>query len=76
MNVKKEPKPTGEARDVTVSIKKVDDKGAQSLTGGLTTARREMLHVLRVEEDEPWDELEYCDGEVCLYGYCPARNSL
>ena len=63
---KKEPKPAGEARDVTVSIRKTDDKGTQFVTGGLTAARREMLHLLRVEEEEPWEDLEYCDGEVCL----------
>ncbi|KAL5518755.1 hypothetical protein ACEPAH_438 [Sanghuangporus vaninii] len=62
--VKKETKPTGEGRDVTVSIRKADEKGAQSITGGLTAARREMLHVLRVEEDESWEGLEYCDEET------------
>ncbi|EJD04181.1 uncharacterized protein FOMMEDRAFT_146203 [Fomitiporia mediterranea MF3/22] len=61
--VKREPKSTGESRDVTVSIRKADDKGAQSLTGGLTAARREMLHTLRLEEEEPWEDFEYCDGE-------------
>lgn len=70
-HVKKEPKPAGETREVTVSVRKAEDKGAQTLTGGLTAARREMLHALRVEEEEPWEDFDYCDGEVRSYpDYC------
>lgn len=65
--VKKEPKSTGEAREVHVSVKKVEEKGGQLFQGGLTAARREMLQALREEEDEPWISYEYCDGEVCFH---------
>lgn len=65
--VKKEPKSAGEAKEINVSIRKADDKGAQSFTGGLTAARREMLHILREEEDEAWEDYEYFDGEVCHF---------
>ncbi|KAI5121331.1 hypothetical protein M0805_003798 [Coniferiporia weirii] len=63
-STKKEPKQTGEAKDVNVSVRKADDKGVQSFTGGLTAARREMLHAMREEDEEPWQEFEYCDGET------------
>ncbi|KAH8120094.1 DNA-directed RNA polymerase III subunit Rpc5 [Phellopilus nigrolimitatus] len=63
--VKKEPKSVGELKEVNVSVRKAEDKGAsQSLTGGLTTARREMLHQMRDEDEEPWQEFNYCDGET------------
>jgi len=63
--VKKEPKAaaSGEAREVNVSIKKAEEKGGLSLQGGLSATRREMLHLLRVEDEEPWDDIVYCDGE-------------
>lgn len=61
---KKEKKPTGEAKEVQVSVRKtVDDKSMQ-LGGGLTAMRREMLMQIRAEEDERWDDYEFCDGEV------------
>lgn len=63
---KKEPKTaSGDAKEVNVSIRKADDKGAQSITGGLSTARREMLHILREEEDEAWEDYDYFDPNVC-----------
>lgn len=63
---KKEPKAaSGDAKEVNVSIRKADDKGAQSITGGLSTARREMLHILREEEDEAWEDYDYFDPNVC-----------
>ncbi|KAH8100619.1 DNA-directed RNA polymerase III subunit Rpc5 [Cristinia sonorae] len=61
---KKEKKKAGEAKEVQVSVRKVvDDKGL-SLGGGLTAVRREMLMAIRSEEDERWEDYEYCDGEA------------
>ncbi|KAJ7783559.1 DNA-directed RNA polymerase III subunit Rpc5 [Mycena maculata] len=59
---KKEKKPSGEAREVQVTARKTEDKGGvQPVQGGLSTARREMLIALRAEEDEAWQDLEFCD---------------
>lgn len=63
---KKEKKPTGEAKEVQVSVRKSGDDKSMQLGGGLTAMRREMLLALRAEEDERWDEYEYCEGEVSL----------
>lgn len=65
-SIKKEKKVTGEAREVQVSARKAsDDKGGvQPLQGGLSTVRREMLLAIRAEEDEPWEDLDFCDWEV------------
>ena len=46
-----------------MSIRKAESQSPHP-TGGMTTARREMLHQLREEEDELWTDYEYCDGEV------------
>ena len=63
--VKKEPKAStsGEEKDIQVSVKKTDDKSGQSAIG-LTAVRREMLLMIRNEEEEPWQDLNYYDGEV------------
>jgi DNA-directed RNA polymerase III subunit RPC5 len=63
---KKERKPATDAKDIQVSARKsADDKNASnSLQGGLSAGRREMLIALRAEEDEPWEELEFFSGEV------------
>ncbi|KAJ7107634.1 DNA-directed RNA polymerase III subunit Rpc5 [Mycena crocata] len=59
---KKEKKPSGEAREVQVTARKSEDKGGiQPMHGGLSTARREMLIAIRAEEDEAWQELQFCD---------------
>jgi DNA-directed RNA polymerase-3 subunit RPC5 len=45
--------------------KSLDDKGGmQPLQGGLSAVRREMLFGIRTEDEEPWEDLEFCDGEV------------
>lgn len=54
----KDKKPV-EMREISVSTRKTDDKGA---TVGLSTVRREMLQVIRAEEDEEWQNYEYCDA--------------
>jgi len=62
---KKEKKPL-EAKEVQVSARKaMDDKG--NLQGGLSAVRREMLLAIRAEEDEAWQDLEFCDGEVFIF---------
>ncbi len=62
---RKKIKKTSEAKEVTVVVKKTDDKGGIQFQGGLSTARREMLSALRKEGDEPWQEVQYRDAEVC-----------
>ena len=59
--VKKEKKPTGEARDVQVAARKVE---GQNLQGGLSTIRREMLTAIHAEADEAWVDLEFHHLEV------------
>ncbi|EAU92854.1 hypothetical protein CC1G_03641 [Coprinopsis cinerea okayama7 len=57
---KKEKKaPAGEAKEVQVSAKRADDKGFPG--GGISAARREMLQIIRNEDDEAWEDLEFCD---------------
>lgn len=64
---KKEKKATGETKEVQVAVRKTtDEKGTQ---GGLSVQRRELLNHIRSEEDETWDELVYCDGEVRSIAY-------
>lgn len=62
---KKEKKPAADAKEVQVAVRKADDKGV-ALQGGLTAVRREMLIAIRAEEDEAWEDYEFCDGEVCF----------
>lgn len=67
---KKEKKPSGEVKEVQVSARKVEDRGAQS-QGGLSAIRREMLHAIRTEEDENWEDLQFCDETVCVILFTP-----
>ncbi|CCM00911.1 uncharacterized protein FIBRA_02957 [Fibroporia radiculosa] len=60
---KKEKKPAAEAKEVQVSVRKSDDRSMQ-FQGGLSAVRREMLTTIHAEEDEKWDDYEYCDGET------------
>ncbi|KAG8219926.1 hypothetical protein J3R82DRAFT_924, partial [Butyriboletus roseoflavus] len=58
----KKEKKAAEAKEVQVSARKSgDDKGFQ---GGMSVARREMLLAIRAEEDEPWQPVQFCDGET------------
>lgn len=63
---KKEKKPNTESKEVQVTAKKTseDKTGTQQFQGGLSQVRREMLMIIRDEAEEPWEELEYYDGEV------------
>lgn len=86
---KKDKKSTGEAREVQVTARKTEDRGGvQPVQGGLSTARREMLVEIRAEEDESWQDLEFCDVTVrefiqyvCIhliscYADCRIRGSI
>ncbi|KAG0709009.1 hypothetical protein DFH29DRAFT_979160 [Suillus ampliporus] len=69
---KKEKKPL-EVKEVQVSARKAaDDKG--NLQGGLSAVRREMLLAIRAEEDEVWQDLDFCDGEVFFFFALPAEG--
>ncbi|EMD41767.1 hypothetical protein CERSUDRAFT_79402 [Gelatoporia subvermispora B] len=61
---KKEKKPVGEAREVQVAVRKSGDDKSVQFQGGLTAVRREMLTIIRNEEDEEWVDYEFCDGEA------------
>jgi len=61
---KKEKKPAGEAREIQVTARKVDDKSSGQMQGGLSAVRREMLQAIRVEEDEDWEDLQFYDVTV------------
>lgn len=58
---KKEKKSAGDSKEVHVSARKSEDQGGQS---GLSTVRREMLQIIRNEEDEKWEDLQFCDVTV------------
>jgi len=60
---KKEKKAAGDAKEVHVSARKTDDQGGLN-QGGLSAVRREMLHIIRSEEDEKWESLEFNDVTV------------
>ena len=61
-------KPSGEAKEVQVSARKGEDKsGTQNFQGGMSNARREILTILRNEEDEEWQDLAYHDVEVSAH---------
>lgn len=64
---KKEKKKAGESKEVQVSVRKITDDKGMTLGGGLTAVRREMLMAIRAEEDEKWEDYEYCDGEVGVH---------
>jgi len=61
---KKEKKPAADAKEVQVSVRKSGDDRSAQFQGGLTAVRREMLTLIHAEEDEQWDDYEYCDGEA------------
>ncbi|KAI0961412.1 hypothetical protein AcV7_000519 [Taiwanofungus camphoratus] len=61
---KKEKKPAVDAKEVQVSVRKAADDRSVQFQGGLTAVRREMLTMIHTEEDERWDDYEYCGGEA------------
>lgn len=56
---KKPKKPVGDTKEVQVTA-----KGANDQQAGMSLVRREMLQILRNEEDEDWEPLEFCDVTV------------
>ena len=61
---KKEKRAAGEAKEVHVSARKSDDQSGLGAQGSLSAARREMLHIIRVEEEEQWESLAFCNVTV------------
>ncbi|RDX56000.1 hypothetical protein OH76DRAFT_1452116 [Lentinus brumalis] len=61
---KKEKKPTGEAKEVQVAVRKTAESQGLQFQGGMTQIRREMLTLMHQEEDERWEDYEYCGGET------------
>ena len=73
---KKEPKMEAEAKEIQVSSRKTEDRGLMAYPqGGLSSVRREMLLALRNEEEEEWETLEFCDGEVSCFQKCSVRKT-
>ncbi len=64
---KKEKKLAGEVKEVQVAVRKTGESQGLQFQGGLTQIRRDMLTLMHTEEDERWDDYEYCGGEVCLF---------
>ncbi|KAJ3822998.1 DNA-directed RNA polymerase III subunit Rpc5 [Lentinula raphanica] len=56
--VKKEKKAAGEAKEVQVSARRTDEKAGN--LSQLSNARKEMLAIIRAEQDESWQNLEFC----------------
>ncbi|KAJ3788971.1 DNA-directed RNA polymerase III subunit Rpc5 [Lentinula aff. detonsa] len=56
---KKEKKTAaGEAKEVQVSARRIDDKAGN--ISQLSNARKEMLAIIRAEQEESWQNLEFC----------------
>ncbi|KAJ3883027.1 DNA-directed RNA polymerase III subunit Rpc5 [Lentinula edodes] len=56
---KKEKKATaGDAKEVQVSARRTDDKAGN--LSQLSNARKEMLAIIRAEQDESWQDLQFC----------------
>ena len=68
---KKDKKPSEDAKEVQVAVRKSGDDRGMGFGGGLTAVRREMLTAIRAEEDERWENYDYHDREVSftLYVY-------
>lgn len=64
---KKEKKTVSDAKEVHATARKADDQAQ----GGMSTVRREMLHIMREEEDEKWSNLEFFDVTVRCPDYAP-----
>lgn len=56
---KKDKKPAKEAKEVQVSMRKAVDEKGVPMGGGMTAVRREMLTMIRAEEDETWEDYQY-----------------
>ena len=65
---KKEKKPTGEAKEVHVTARKADDPAGLG-QGGISAVRREMLHIIRQEDEEKWESLDFYDVAVRIFQF-------
>jgi DNA-directed RNA polymerase-3 subunit RPC5 len=65
---KKEKGKEVEAKEITVSAKKIDDANLQ---GGLSTMRREMLLGMRKEQEEAWVDYDFSAVDVGLPSSSP-----
>ncbi|KAF8707837.1 Sin-like protein conserved region, partial [Rhizoctonia solani] len=69
-SVPKEKKKT-ESKEVLVMARKTDDKSGNQTVGGLSAIRREMLNIIREEQEEQWQNLDYKGIQARrLYSYC------
>ncbi|PPQ67353.1 hypothetical protein CVT24_011536 [Panaeolus cyanescens] len=59
--VPKKEKKAAEAKEVHATARKVDDAGGPGAMGALSAVRRDMLLMIRTEEEEPWEDLTFCD---------------
>ncbi|CUA73926.1 hypothetical protein RSOLAG22IIIB_01447 [Rhizoctonia solani] len=48
-----------ESKEVLVTARKADDKSGTQTIGGLSAIRREMLNLIREEQEEQWENLDY-----------------
>lgn len=51
---KKERKASGAAKEVQVAARKTGEQGGIGAHAGMSAARRDMLHLIRLEEEESW----------------------
>ncbi|QRV75990.1 hypothetical protein RhiJN_04005 [Ceratobasidium sp. AG-Ba] len=52
-------KKKSDAKEVLVTARKNDDKSGTQVVGGLSAIRREMLNIMREEQEEKWQPLDY-----------------
>jgi DNA-directed RNA polymerase-3 subunit RPC5 len=60
----RDKKPLPEAKEAQVTARKAEDKGGPQMFGSLSTVRREILSMVRAEDEEHWQNLEFCGLEV------------
>jgi len=61
-------KPTGEAKEVHVTARKADDSAGLG-QGGISAVRREMLHIIRQEDEEKWENLDFFEIAVRIFHF-------
>ncbi len=66
--ITKKEKVTEPGKEVQVSARKADDKSGAPALGGLSAVRRDMLRIIRTEEDEEWADLEFFGVTVSFLG--------
>jgi len=53
-----------EAKEAQVTARKAEDKGGPQTFGSLSTVRREILSIVRAEDEEHWQDFEFCGLET------------